>query len=343
VKKSLSIIIISLTSWISLNAQIGGTHSYQFLTLTNSARVAALGGHNVSIPDNDLNFVFHNPSLLNQEMHNQLVMNYINYFSDINYGYISYANKLKSIGNFSAGVHYIHYGEFTETDNTGKTLGNFNASEYCFHFTYSRNIDSLINVGATFKPIYSSLESYNSFGLALDGGISYLSKDKLFSAGIAFRNAGLMLKPYYSGNKEPLPFEATIGLSKKLKHAPFRFSLSWTHLENYNLFFENSNNPTYNVDPVSGDTLFIKPYQEFLENSMRHVLLGVELLLTENFHIRTGYNYQRRRELLVTSRPALSGFSLGVGFKIKKFHFSYGRATYHLAGASKGRGSLLPE
>jgi hypothetical protein len=28
------------------------------------------------------------------------------------------------------------------------------------------------------------------------------------------------------------------------------------------------------------------------------------------------------------------GFSYGFGIKISKFHLSYGRATYHLAGAS---------
>ena len=28
------------------------------------------------------------------------------------------------------------------------------------------------------------------------------------------------------------------------------------------------------------------------------------------------------------------GFSWGFGIKISKFHFSYGRATYHLAGGS---------
>ncbi|MDX2442255.1 MAG: hypothetical protein QNK30_00520 [Bacteroidales bacterium] len=40
--------------------QIGGRSTYAFLNLTNSARVAALGGKIVSLPDNDLDLPFHN-------------------------------------------------------------------------------------------------------------------------------------------------------------------------------------------------------------------------------------------------------------------------------------------
>jgi hypothetical protein len=36
----------------------------------------------------------------------------------------------------------------------------------------------------------------------------------------------------------------------------------------------------------------------------------------------------------VESRMSTVGLSWGFGFRISKFHISYGRATYHLAGAS---------
>ena len=69
----------------ALSAQLGGNATYAFLNLTNSARVASLGGKVVSIWDDDLNLSFHNPSNLHEGMSNHLVMNYVNYFSDINY------------------------------------------------------------------------------------------------------------------------------------------------------------------------------------------------------------------------------------------------------------------
>ncbi len=67
---------------------------------------------------------------------------------------------------------------------------------------------------------------------------------------------------------------------------------------------------------------------------MRHLIFGVEFIPFENFYLRAGYNYQRRQELKISSRVAMVGFSYGFGIKISKFHLSYGRATYHLAGAS---------
>ena len=50
--------------------------------------------------------------------------------------------------------------------------------------------------------------------------------------------------------------------------------------------------------------------------------------------LRFGYNYKRRQEMKIDTKTAMAGFSWGFGLKISKFHISYGRATYHLAGAS---------
>ena len=44
-------------------AQKGGESTYSFLGLTNAAKVAALGGELVSLMDDDINLIFHNPSL----------------------------------------------------------------------------------------------------------------------------------------------------------------------------------------------------------------------------------------------------------------------------------------
>ncbi|NJK97431.1 MAG: hypothetical protein HC905_23220 [Bacteroidales bacterium] len=67
---------------------------------------------------------------------------------------------------------------------------------------------------------------------------------------------------------------------------------------------------------------------------MRHIILGVEFNPTRNFFVRAGYNYQRRKEMTLTSKTGLVGFSLGFGIKISKITIDYGRSAYHLAGAS---------
>jgi hypothetical protein len=107
-KRHFSLLFGFLSVFI-LNAypQVGGTYTYAFLNQTNSARVAALGGKTVSLPDNDLNLPFHNPSLLSEGMENHLVLNYVGYFADIKYGYASYARSFEDKGNFAVGLHYV--------------------------------------------------------------------------------------------------------------------------------------------------------------------------------------------------------------------------------------------
>jgi Type IX secretion system protein PorV len=160
-------------SFCNTYSQTGGNSIYNFLDLTNSARAAALGGQQISIYDDDLNFVYQNPSLLNESMSNQLALNYIPYLAKINYGYVSYARTFNNLGNFAAGIYYINYGQFTEADDLGNKTGEFSANDYSLNISYSRGIiDSLFNIGVTYKIIYSQLEIYKSMGMALDAGIT---------------------------------------------------------------------------------------------------------------------------------------------------------------------------
>ncbi len=327
-------ILTLLLVTMQLSGQLGGNATYAFLNLTNSARVASLGGKVVSIWDDDLNLPFHNPSLLHEGMSNHLVLNYVNYFSDINYGYVSYARSFDKVGDFAMGLHYINYGKFTAADQVGNITGEFSASEYAFNMIYSRALDSSFRIGVNVKPIYSVLETYRSFGVVADLGVTYISKEKLFSAGLVFRNVGVQIKPYHEGNREPVPFEILLGISQRLRHAPFRFSVVGHNLQRPDLTYKDPSTEKEDYDPITGEPLPENKLAKFGDNLMRHLIFGVEFIPLDNFFVRLGYNYQRRQELKISTRIAMVGFSWGFGVKISKFHLSYGRATYHLAGAS---------
>ncbi len=333
-RKKYLISLILIISLKSVLAQVGGRYTFDFLNLTNSARVASLGGEVVSIPGNDLNLSFHNPSLLSPEMDQMMVVNYVNYFSDIQYGYFSYSRNYTQIGSFAAGIHYINYGDFIAADETGAITGNFSAAEYAINIIYSRNIDSLFRVGVNLKPILSTLESYTSFGLALDLGINYKSHQGNFSAGLVLRNIGLQLKAYNQGNHEPLPFEIQFGASQKLKHAPFRFIFTAQHLERYKISPQETEKTTSTQSVIYDSEQDKSGIEEFGDNLLRHFLFGLEFNPMDAFTLRFGYNYQRRQELQIPTRVSTVGFSWGFGLNLQKFQLSYGRATYHLSGAS---------
>jgi len=312
-------------------AQKGGETTYSFLSLTNSARVAALGGELVSLLDDDINLVFHNPGLLTSGMHNHLNLNYINYFAGVNYGYASYGFTKEGIGNFAAGMHYVNYGSFERTDELGQSQGSFRASEYALNLVYSRHfLDSALTAGANLKPIYSSFEQYNSLGIALDLGLSYHHKASLTTVALVVKNLGTQLSSY-TGTREKIPFEIQAGITQDLAHAPFRFNITFQNLERWDLTYTV---PGQEEGVILGNEAEKSGFDIFGDKLMRHLVFGVEFLIGKNFHVDLGYNYKRRQEMKVNVRPGMVGFSMGFGFRVSKFHFAFGRASYHLAGGT---------
>ena len=314
-----------------IQAQIGGQNIYRFINLPNSSRILSIGGDNVSFRDEDPAMAYLNPALLNPSMNKSLLMSFSDYFAGINYGYASYAMNAGSFATLHAGVQYVNYGTFDQADNTGEITGEFTAGEYCFTAGAGKSIDSLFSIGVNLKAISSRLEQYSSFGMAMDAGFSYLSKSKLFEAGLVLRNLGYQFSTYTTGNREKLPLELTAGISGKLKHVPLRLSLTAHNLQQPDLSFRDPSIPEETIDPLSGDTIVDKI--SIPNKIMRHAIVAAELSIVKGFTVRIGYNYQRRQEMKVASRIGTVGISWGVSAKIYKFSLSYGRSAYHLAGS----------
>jgi hypothetical protein len=322
------LVLLFTLAFFSGKAQIGGETTYQFLELTNSARMAALGGNQIALTDSsDLNLPFHNPALLHKGMNNMMLVNYVNYFMDINYGYASYARSYNGIGNFALGMHYINYGEFKEATELGELTGNFfNAAEYALNMIYSNHYQRL-SYGVNLKPVFSVFESYRSFGLAADLGVNFSSKDSLTHVALVARNIGGQLTTYYEdGNHEPIPFNLQAGISTRLRYAPVIFSLTMQHLSNWDLGYSEAEEESLEN--------WHELQESFAKQIMRHALLGVEILPSDNFSIRAGYNFQRRQELKFDERLSTVGFSLGFGLKVKRFRLDFATSRFHLAGSS---------
>jgi hypothetical protein len=336
VKKSFkfSLIILFLSVYLNSFSQIGGSDTYQFLTLPNSARIAALGGNFLAIKDNDISLAIANPSLITDKMNGKLAVNYVKYFSDINYGFAAYAHSFKKLGTFIGSLQYINYGSFTYADATGQTSGTFKAGEYAFNIGWSKMLDSNFSLGSNLKIINSSFETYNSFGVAIDLAATYHNAAKRFTASLMLKNIGRQLSYYREDNKESLPFEIQLGISKKLGHAPFRFSLLLNHLEKWDLTYEDPLNPSVKTDPLTGEKIEKSDLSLFGDKLMRHIVAGVEFMPSESFNIRLGYNYQRRQEMKVESALSTVGFSWGFGFRVSRFYLSYANVIQHLSGSS---------
>lgn len=310
-------------------AQIGGENTYEFLNLTNSARMSALGGNQVGLADpTDPNVAYNNPALLSDGMKHRLTVNYTNYISDVNYGYVAYVLPFRYRWplNFSVGVHYINYGKFIEALSDGtKTGSTFNAAEYAFLVSCSYAYKQF-SLGVTAKPVLSSFETYQSTGVAADIGLCYKSEDNLFSAGFVVRNLGRQLTPYYDGGEiEPLPTDYQVGIAKQFGYAPVLLALTLQHLQEWELA---------KAEEVDNGYTTTTKKDNFGKKVLRHAVFGVEIMPSDNLTFRVGYNYQRRQELKFDEKQSTAGFSWGFSFQKKRFLFSYGSARYHLAGSS---------
>lgn len=314
-----------------LAAQIGGRHVYDFLNLTPQARIAGIGGVNVSTADWDQNTAYQNPATLNDSMHNRVSLSYVNYLAGINYGYASYAYSLENIADFHAGVQYVGYGNMTGADQFGNLTSDFTASDVALVMGASKKVYNY-RIGANLKVINSSIAGYNSFtALAFDLGGTYVSDDHLFTAGMVFRNIGAQISKYSpTGEREPLPFEIQAGVSYKLKHMPLRMSLTAINLEHPRMIYKEEN-PEPIID-LSGDTL--QPKKNTVDDIFRHFVFGGEFLISPNLNLRFGYNHMRRRELRSANRSGIAGFSFGVGLKIAEFNLDYAFGSYHAIGGS---------
>jgi hypothetical protein len=312
-------------------SQLGGVTSFTHLNIPGSARVAAMGGSYFTMKDGDVHLMQFNPSLLDSNMHNKMGLSFVDYFDGIAMGYATFARQVKPKITAGATMQYLNYGKQAELDALGFEMGEFQAADYALTLSGGYQYDSLWSMGLSVKTLYSALANYASFAVAVDGAVTYNKPSRGFAASLLISNLGAQITSFTS-QKEKLPFQMQIGLVKRPAHAPFRLSVVYSNIQQWNLGFDN---PTATVitDPITGEVIEENTW-EFGDDLMRHVTLGSEFILSKNFNIRVGYNYRRRQELKLEDKPGTAGFSYGFGLRVSKFHLSYGRAIYHLAGPS---------
>src|SRR5690606_25112098 len=159
-----------------------------------------------------------------------------------------------------------------------------------------------------------------------DVGVIYINEDLDFHAALTVRNFGTQFTTY-ADLHEKLPLEVNLGLSQTLQHVPIRWHLTFENLQQWPIGVSNPARATTDLD---GNQTQEKV--GFLNEVMRHTIIGAELFPEGGFNIRFGYNFRRAEELRIVDQRNFSGLSFGIGIKMNKMRFSYAHARY--AGAS---------
>ena len=317
-----------------LKGQVGGSEIFQFLDLSNSARITALGENTYTLYGDDATAAYLNPSLLNPSMDGALSFNHNFRFQNIGNGYFSFAKHLPKIGYTAHfGIQYINYGDFRLTDDTGVDQGAFDAAEQAFVLGVGKQWNKHWGYGVNAKYVSSRFESYKASGGFFDVSAIYRDSSRRLVATLLLGNLGTQLTTYTDGNRESTPFEIAVGLSKRMKKVPVTWFFNMSNLQQWRLEKDN---------PFDNPILFLgeEPKEKSqlatgFDNLMRHVSIGTEIDLSKQgtFKLRFGYNHLRRKELTVQNLRSLAGISFGFGIKIKRIQIDYGNMVYHLAGS----------
>jgi hypothetical protein len=318
------LILLLLTS-SQLHAQtLGGNTVFNFLKLSNTPQLTALGGINVSYTSNDVGLAFNNPALLKPAMHSQMNAVFNSFYNGISSYNLALGYRHPTLNtNFLWGLNYTDYGNIIETDAGGNEYGSFKATDWVMQLSASRSYLEKWNYGVTLKFISSDYGKYNSNGIAVDVGVLYHDTAKLFSASLVAKNMGTQLKKYDGTDPDDMPFDLQVGVTKRLENSPFGFSITAHHLHRLAIQYNDAEFNEQNGFTGPGNKKFS------FDNLFRHVVLATNIYLGDYVEIAAGYNYLRRKELNIGgSGNGLTGFSLGVSLLLKKLQIRYARSHY---------------
>ena len=297
------------------------TTAYNFLNVPSSSHVYGLGGHNLTIIDDDINLVEQNPALLGPEFDHQVGINYMRYIGDTNFAGLRYGQGVSEHGAIAVGIQYFGYGNIQGADIDGTLTGTFSASDIAVNLTYSHDISERFRGGVTLKYIYSKYEDYTAGAVAADLGVNYYDPEHEFSASLVGKNLGGQVKKF-NEFKDNVPWDVQVGMSKMLGKAPIRLHLTAYDLRHWSV-------PYYKIIDASNPNSGLEEKESFGSNLLRHLVFAADVLPSDNLYLGIGYNYRTRTDMATYKRDFMSGLSLAGGLKVRAFGFGVAFARPH--------------
>lgn len=315
------ITILFIATFSKPHAQtLGGNTAYNFLKLPYTTNLTAAGGVNISHEVTDASLALNNPALLKTSLHTQLGLNFTALPAGINAYQLAGVYHAETWNTtFGAQVLFVDYGQLQAADAAGNLMGRFRANDYVVQLSAARRYLEKWHYGASVKFIHSSYQPYQSAAIAVDVGVDYFDSTTGISLAVLAKNMGAQLKSYAS-EKEDLPFDLELGLTKRLQKAPFAFSVTIQQIHRFNLLY--------------GDTVFngetnIPVTNSFFNKAVQHIVFATHIFIGKQLEATVGYNHLRRSELsLGTTGNGLTGFSAGVAARFDKLHISYAYSIY---------------
>ena len=160
-----------LLSVLDIRAQESQT-VYNFLRLPVSAHVAALGGDNITLAEDDATLIFHNPALINNVTDRTVNLNMMTYMEGATTGSASFVRAIGERGTWGVTGQFMSYGTMKETTAMGEQTGEFSAKDIAVGGSFAYALSERFTGGITAKFVASYVGQYNSIGAAVDLGLN---------------------------------------------------------------------------------------------------------------------------------------------------------------------------
>lgn len=304
-KRSVFSVVLMLFSLLVYSQE--SQTAYNFLRLPVSAHVAALGGDNITLTENDATLIFHNPALIQQVDDRTLNLNMMTYMQGTVTGSASFVKAFGTRGTWGVSGRYLDYGKMKETDDQGKQTGTFGARDVAIGGTFAYGLTEHISGGITAKLVASYIGNFSSLATAVDLGLNYYNPDSEWSISAVARNLGGQLEAF-EDDFERMPLDLQLGVSKRLIGSPLRLTATLVRLNDWE----------YGIG--------------------KHLIVGADVILSNQFYLAAGYNAMRASEMKVSNGDEMSthgaGLSLGGGIQLQKLKLHVAYAKYHVSASS---------
>ena len=281
---------------------------YSFLRLPVSAHVAALGGDNITLADDDPTVIFHNPALITGVTDKSINLNFMTYMEGTKTASASFVKTYGERASWGVSGQYMSYGSIKETTVDNQQTGTFSPKDIALAGSFAYLLGNRISGGITARFISSTIGSYSSAAVAVDLGINYLDTERGWSLSAVAKNLGGQVKAY-DDEFERIPLDLQLGVSRQLIGSPLTLHATLSRLNNW-------------------DQGFIK-----------HLAIGADLRLGETLFIAGGYNFRRSSEMKITEDEDTesnhgAGLSVGGGLQLQRFKLQVAYAKYHVSSSS---------
>ena len=264
-----------------------GTRGAQFLNIAVGARAVGMGESHVAAAD-DVYAAYWNPAGLSYVETRQLGFMHNEWFEDIRYEFLGYAQPMGSLGTLAGSVSFVYLGELDKTDETGRVTDYFHPYDILLALSFGKRFGSAISTGINIKFLREQIDGKDAQAFAVDLGGLYNLPNSGLILGANIQHLGTRLK--FVEESFSLPVNLVLGAAYRL-------------MDDALTFVVDMNRPT---------------------DANSSMGLGAEYRIMDVTSLRAGYRYTVGGNNL----GAASGLRAGLGVQIRAYEFDYAFVLY---------------